>query len=375
MSVHIGNAYDFSDIGSDNSVLWVCLSRRSTNDQILKLAAAMSKQPLGPAVEIRSESGEKAWLIPAISVAVHQLDIESRAIASRFELVPAELDIELIMAIGNFPDELVDSLQNSAWSISDYFQANPDRQVVPDIEDCLLLNEESSSGSLTFAWRHDKNRRYSFRTSNGNKADLRQKYDPGDGAPWPADAPLKVGPATIMFADDGSTVEELKDSDIKAIRSAFGLTAEREVHEAVASDRAGLSEFLYSILGGWKAAAAVAALAVIAVTVILLPTTQVPTFEVHQAYATTDVRGVEGAQLGIMLKLQATDVSATTAYFERVLRDAGVTVTVDQMPGEVELVTGSGRIEASAKLRDILASQDIDLSDREFIEIEIQPVD
>ena len=375
MSAKIGTAYDFSDIAGSEQVLWVCLSTSPSNDQIFILAPAVAEQPSIPAVEVQSEGGRRAWLLPFISLAVHGYDLERRTVASRYELVPVALDIDALMAAEGATDQAIGDLHNAAWSISQYFHADPERQVIPDIEDCLLVDEGSSAGSLAFAWRHDKNRRYVLRINGDSNASLKQLYDPGDDLLWPADAPLKVGSMTIAFAADGSTVDTLSTRDVDAIKSALGLKAKTEAEVAARPRDARPSVLLDWIHGGWRAVAAAALVAGIAATVILLQQGQVPAFEIDQAYATTDVRSGVSVQLGVILELRAPDVAETANYFAEDLGNAGITVTVEELPGDGALVTGEGEIHASDSLRELLAAQDIDLAGREFIEIAILPME
>ena len=224
MSVEIGTAYDFSDIAGREHVLWVCMTTSPSNDQVFILAPAVAEKPSITSAQLQSESGRKAWLLPSVSLAVHRLDLETRTAASRFELVPADLDIDSLMNAEGEMDEAFKDLHIAGWRISRYFHTDPDRQVIPDIEDCLLL--EKSSSPVSFAWRYDKNRRYALRIDEGHGPSLQQTYDTGDDSRWPADAPLNIGSKAIAFNADGSTVETITASEVAAIKSAFGLEGE-----------------------------------------------------------------------------------------------------------------------------------------------------
>jgi hypothetical protein len=375
MSTGIGNAYDFSDIAGSEQVLWVCLSRSPSNDQIFILAPAVSSKPSISSAEVRSVGGRKAWLLPSISLAVHLLDLQTRTAATQFELAPADLDLDSLMAPEGGADKTMADLHSAAWSISQFFHTSPDRQVIPDIEDCLLLREESSPKSLSFAWRHDRNRRYVLWADPEGNPNLRQFYDPGDDLEWPADAPLKVGSNTIPFTDDGSAVDRLSATIVDAMSTALGSKA-FSIETAESEPRhARNSSSLDWLFGGWGAVAAATVLAGMAAVVFLFKPVAVPTFAIEQAYATTDVRSGTSAQTGVILELQTADVAQVADYFSEALEGAGIVVIVEPLQGDALLVTGEGEIDASEVLRELLVPRDIDLTGREFVEIAVLPVE
>jgi hypothetical protein len=372
MSVEIGTAYDFSDIAGREHVLWVCMTTSPSNDQVFILAPAVAEKPSITSAQLQSESGRKAWLLPSVSLAVHRLDLETRTAASRFELVPADLDIDSLMNVEGEMDEAFADLHIDGWRISRYFHTDPDRQVIPDIEDCLLL--EKSSSSVSFAWRHDKNRRYALRIDEGHGPSLQQTYDTGDDSCLPADAPLNVGSTAIPFNADGSTVETITASEVAAIKSAFGLEGETTA-KAADKPRKRPSVITKWILGNWQVATVAVLVAGVAATIGLLRPPQVPTFEAYESFATTGVRSGGGVQLGVLLGLRAADVDATAGYFVETLGNAGITVMVEQNSAGEVVVIGEGKLDASESLRELLAKEGIDLTDREIIEILILPSD